>query len=110
MGAAPNSSPRFSVAEVYDHREISRGPFGAQKEPPLSKNHVFATAAFRAGIFLAFGTFSANSKPTLPFSNFRISPYHYRDRSDASGSISQGNALQLKPKSDFVRRRIAATP
>src|SRR5947207_15113525 len=33
--------------------------------------HVFATADWRTGSFFVFGVFSANSKPTLPFSNFR---------------------------------------
>ena len=43
--------------------------FGAQT--PLEKNQAFAAGAFRGGAFFVLGPLSANSKPTLPFSNFR---------------------------------------
>src|SRR5687767_2864709 len=45
------------------------GSVGAHRAP--LQNQPLTAAAFRAGAFFAFGTFSANSKPTLPFSNFR---------------------------------------
>ena len=81
----PMSAPWYKVAAgVREVRAETRGfcarcavlcqtpeQFDKRRRSERLYTSVFALAAFRVGAFFVLGVFSANSKPTLSFSNFR---------------------------------------